>query len=160
MNLKAETLAEIEKVIPRYPQKRSALMPLLHAVQADQGYISDEAMQWIAAKLEIQPVNVLEVVTFYPYFRRTPSGKHHIRVCRTLSCALNRSYDIAEVFKQEFGCELGENSKDGLVTLEFAECLASCATGPNVLVDETLYQHVDEIRAREIAKALKTEIAK
>jgi len=157
MNLKAETLAEIENVIPRYPQKRSALMPLLHAVQADQSCISDEAMEWIAAKLEIQPVNVLEVVTFYPYFRRKPLGKHHIRVCGTLSCALNRSFDIAEIFKQEFGCESGENSKDGLVTLELAECLASCATGPNVLVDETLYQHVDEARAREIAKAIKAE---
>ena len=157
MNLKAETLAEIEKVIPQYPQKRSALLPLLHAVQADQGYISDEAMEWVAAKLGIQPVNVLEVVTFYPYFRRTPFGKHHIRICRTLSCALNGSYAVAEVFKQEFGCELGENSKDGLVTLEFAECLASCHTGPNVLVDETLYNKVDEAKAREIAQKIKAE---
>jgi NADH-quinone oxidoreductase subunit E len=160
MNLKAETLAEIEKVIPRYPQKRSALMPLLHAVQTDQGFISDEAMEWIAAKLEIQPVNVLEVVTFYPYFRRKPNGKHHVRVCQTLSCAMNDSFHIADVFKEEFGCELGENSKDGLVTLEATECLASCATGPNVLVDDTLYQHVDEARAREIAKAIKAEASK
>jgi NADH-quinone oxidoreductase subunit E len=157
MNLKPETIAEIDKVIPQYPQKRSALLPALHAVQADQGYISDEAMDWIAGKLGIQPVNVLEVVTFYPYFRRQPFGKHNVRVCRTLSCALNRSYDILEVFKQEFGCEPGENSADGLVTYDFCECLASCATGPNVLVDETLYQHVDAAKAREIAAKIKAE---
>lgn len=157
MNLKPETISEIEKVIPQYPHKRSALLPALHAVQADLGYISDEAMEWVAAKLDIQPVNVLEVVTFYPYFRRTPFGKHHIRVCRTLSCALNRSYDLMEVFKEEFGCEPGECSSDGLVTYEFCECLASCATGPNVLVDEVLHQHVDAAKAREIAASIKAE---
>jgi NADH-quinone oxidoreductase subunit E len=157
MNLKPETISEIEKVIPQYPHKRSALLPALHAVQADLGYISDEAMEWVAAKLEIQPVNVLEVVTFYPYFRRTPFGKHHIRVCRTLSCALNRSYDLMDVFKEEFDCEPGENSADGLVTYEFCECLASCATGPNVLVDEVLHQHVDAAKAREIASSIKAE---
>ncbi len=157
MNLKSETLAEIEKVIPQYPQKRSALLPVLHAVQADQGYLSDEAMEWVAAKLGIAPVNVLEVATFYPYFRRKPFGKHHIRVCRTLSCAMNGSYSILDVFKEEFGVAPGEVSKDGLVTIEFAECLASCHTGPNVLVDETLYQHVDADKAREIARKIKAE---
>lgn len=157
MNLKAETLAEIENAIPKYPQKRSALMPVIHAVQADQGYISDEAMEWIAAKLDIQPVNVLEVVTFYPFFRRKPIGKHYVRICRTLSCALNGSHSLIDVFKEEFGCEPGETSADGLITFEFAECLASCHTGPNVLVDETLFQKVDEAKAHEIARMIKEE---
>jgi NADH-quinone oxidoreductase subunit E len=157
MNLKPETLAEIEKVIPQYPEKRSALLPLLHAVQADQGYISDEAMEWVAGKLGIQPVNVLEVVTFYPYFRTKAFGKHHIRICKTLSCALNRSRDLIDVFKEEFGCEPGQNSADGLVTYEFCECLASCYAGPNVLVDEVLYNHVDAAKAREICAKIKAE---
>lgn len=157
MNLKEATLAEIEKVIPQYPQKRSALLPVLHAVQADQGYLSDEAMAWVAEKLGIAPVSVLEVATFYPYFRRKPFGRHHIRVCRTLSCAMNGSYSILDVFKEEFGCAPGEVSPDGLVTIEFAECLASCHTGPNVLVDETLYQKVDAEKAREIARKIKAE---
>ncbi len=157
MNLKAETIAEIERVIPLYPQKRSALMPLIHAVQADLGYVSDEAMDWIAAKLGIEPVNVLEVVTFYPYFRRKPFGKHHIRVCRTLSCALNGSFNILDVFREEFGCEAGENGLDDLVTFEFGECLAACHNGPVVLVDEVLHEKVDEAKAREIARAIKAE---
>jgi len=159
MNLKPETLAEIERVIPQYPKLRSALMPVLHAVQADLGYLSDEAMEWVAAKLEIEPVNVLEVVTFYPYFRRKPFGKHHIRVCRTLSCALCGSYNILDVFKEEFGAEPGENAMEDLVTFEFAECLASCHNGPAVLVDEVLHEKVDESKAREIARAIKAERA-
>ncbi|MBN1403070.1 MAG: NAD(P)H-dependent oxidoreductase subunit E [Opitutales bacterium] len=157
MNLKAETLAEIEKVIPQYPVKRSALMPLIHAVQADLGYVSDEAMAWIAAKLEIEPVSVLEVVTFYPYFRRKPIGKHHVRVCRTLSCALNGSYNVLDTFKEEFANAEGGKSFDDLVTVEFCECLASCHTGPAVLIDETLYEKVDEAKARELARAIKAE---
>lgn len=157
MNLKAETLAEIDRVIPLYPQKRSALMPVLHAIQADLGYISDEAMEWVAAKLEIASVSVLEVVTFYPYFRRKPFGKHHIRVCRTLSCAICGSHGLMDVFKEEFGVGAGETSADGLVSFEFAECLASCHNGPAVLVDETLYEKVDQKKAREIARAIKAE---
>jgi NADH-quinone oxidoreductase subunit E len=155
MNLKPETLNEIEGVIPQYPRKRSAMLPVLHAVQRDQGYISNEAMEWIAGKLEVAPINVYEVVTFYPYFRRHPIGRHHIRVCRTLSCALCGSYKIADVLKEEFGCELGETSPDGSATIEFAECLASCHTGPVMLVDEELVEKVDEDKARAIARKIK-----
>ena len=74
MKLKPETIETIEKVIPRYPQKRSAVMPLLHHIQADQGVISNEAVEWVAEKLEMQPINVLEVVTFFPYFRQEKLG--------------------------------------------------------------------------------------
>ena len=81
MNLKPETLAKIEEVIPHYPVKRSAALPLLHLVQEDQGYLSNEAIEWIAAKLELQPINILELVTFYPMFRQKPIGRrlrHHL----------------------------------------------------------------------------------
>ncbi|HEX2099865.1 MAG TPA: NAD(P)H-dependent oxidoreductase subunit E, partial [Candidatus Synoicihabitans sp.] len=88
MNLKPETLTRIDEVIPHYPVKRSAVLPLLHLIQEDVGYISDGAIEWIAQKLELQPINVYEVVTFYPMFRRQPIGRRHIKVCRTLSCAL------------------------------------------------------------------------
>ena len=76
--------------IARYPQDRlrSAALPLLHLWQEHFGFVSDEAITWIATKLELAPINVLELVTFYPMFRRVPAGKRHIRVCRTLSCAM------------------------------------------------------------------------
>ncbi|TVR47102.1 MAG: NAD(P)H-dependent oxidoreductase subunit E [Puniceicoccaceae bacterium] len=151
MNLKPETLAKIEAVIPRYPVKRSAALPLLHLVQEDAGYIADEAVEWIAAKLDLQPINIYELVTFYPMFRRKPGGRRIIKVCRTLSCALAGSYKTAEAFKAAFNCGLDETSPDGEVTIEFVECLASCGTAPVVMIDETLHEKVDGERARALA---------
>jgi NADH-quinone oxidoreductase subunit E len=160
MNLKPETLQRIDEVITHYPVKRSATLPLLHLIQEDVGFISDEAIEWIAARLELQPINVYEVVTFYPMFRRKPIGRRHIKVCRTLSCALVGGYKTCDTFKQEFGVELGETSADGEVTVEFVECLASCGTAPVVLIDDDLHEKVDCAKAREIAAKIKAEAAK
>ncbi len=135
------------------------MLPILHAVQRDQGYISQEAMEWVAEKLDVTPINVYEVVTFYPYFRQHPIGRRHIRVCRTLSCALCGSYKIADVLKEEFGCELNQISPDGSATIEFVECLASCHTGPVLMVDDDLHENVNEEKARDIARKIKSESA-
>src|SRR3954453_10151697 len=88
----------MDDAIARYPsdRKRSAAMPLLHLWQEEFGFIRDEGGGWIAAKVELQPINILELVTFYPMFRQTPAGKTHIRVCRTLSCAMAGSYQVME----------------------------------------------------------------
>ncbi len=110
MNLRPATLQQIDEVITHYPVKRSATLPLLHLVQEDAGWISKEAIEWIAAKLELPPINVYEVVTFYPMFRQAPIGRRHIKVCRTLSCALVGGYKVCEQFQQEFGCHPGEVS--------------------------------------------------
>ena len=89
MTIPNDLLAKVEEAITHYPvSKRSASLPLLHLFQEHFGYIADESITWIAAKLELQPINVLELVTFYPMFRRQPAGAKHFRVCRTLSCAL------------------------------------------------------------------------
>ena len=80
--------AEIDELITHYPQKRSASLMVLHAIQDQFGWISRQAAEWTAAKLELQPINILELVTFYPMFRRQPMGKNQFKVCRTLSCAL------------------------------------------------------------------------
>ncbi len=145
MNLKPDTLRRIDEVIPHYPNKRSASLPLLHLVQEDLGFISDEAIEWIAAKLGLQPINIFELVTFYPMFRRKPIGRRHIKVCRTLSCALmgEALQNLRGVPEGEFGCELGETSADDEATVEFVECLASCGTAPVVMIDEELHQKVD-----------------
>ena len=157
MNLKPETLTRIDEVIPHYPVKRSAVLPLLHLIQEDVGYISDGAIEWVAEKLELQPINVYEVVTFYPMFRRKPIGRRHIRVCRTLSCALVGGYKTCETFAQEFNTHLGEVSPDGEVTIEFVECLASCGTAPVVMIDETLHEKVDAAKARQLSEQIKNE---
>ncbi|MDP2137930.1 MAG: NAD(P)H-dependent oxidoreductase subunit E [Candidatus Didemnitutus sp.] len=157
MNLKPDTFSRIDEVITHYPVKRSALLPLLHLIQEDVGYISPEAIEWIAAKLELQPINVYEVVTFYPMFRQKPIGRRHIKVCRTLSCALTGGYKVCDRFEQEFNTHCGEISPDGEVTIEFVECLASCGTGPVVMVDDELHEKVDEAKAKQIADLIKQE---
>src|SRR6478752_7620222 len=132
----------MDDAIARYPadRKRSAAMPLLHLWQEEFGFISDEGVQWIAAKLELQPINILELVTFYPMYRQAPAGKKHIRICRTLSCAMAGSYALMEQSCSAAGIvrnnDHGESpspislSKDGEYSIEFVECLASCGTAP------------------------------
>ncbi len=155
MNLQPATLQRIDEVITHYPEKRSATLPLLHLIQEDLGYLPPETEEWVAAKLSIQPINVYEVVTFYPMFRRKPIGRRHIKVCRTLSCALMGGYKTCETFQQEFNTHLGEVSPDGEVTVEFVECLASCGTAPVVLIDDDLHEKVDVAKAKQISADIK-----
>jgi NADH-quinone oxidoreductase subunit E len=160
MQLRPETLRKIDEVIPHYPVKRSAVLPLLHLIQEDAGYISPEATEWVARKLELEPINVFEVVTFYPMFRQKPIGRRHIKVCRTLSCALMGGYKTCAAFEQEFNTHRGEISPDGEVTIEFVECLASCGTAPVVLIDDDLHEKVDATRAKELSNQIKQEAAR
>lgn len=157
MNLKPETFAKIDEVITHYPVKRSATLPLLHLIQEDAGYISDAAIEWVAAKLELQPINVYEVVTFYPMFRRQPIGRRHIKVCRTLSCAIMGGYKVCERFEKEFDTHRGEISADGEVTIEFVECLASCGTAPVVMIDDHLHEKVDDAKVKQLADQIRAE---
>src|SRR5438477_3510651 len=98
-------VAEIDELITHYPKKRSASLMLLHALQEHFGYISRQAVEWIAAKLELQPINIYELVTFYPMLHGKPVGKYHLRVCRTLSCALAGSYKLHEHLCDKFGLD-------------------------------------------------------
>ena len=145
---------KMDEAIRRYPadRKRSAAMPLLHLWQEEFGFISDEGVRWIAAKLELQPINILELVTFYPMFHQAPAGQKHIRVCRTLSCAMAGSYQVMEKACAAAGIvrhhdENGMHnpisvSKDGKYSIEFVECLASCGTAPVCMVQDELIENV------------------
>ena len=160
MNLKPETLKRIDELITHYPVKRSAVLMLLHAIQEDVGYISKEAQEWVAQKLELEPINVYEVVTFYPMFRQKPIGRRHVKVCRTLSCALMGGYKTCETFEKEFNTHRGEVSSDGEVTIEFVECLASCGTAPVVMIDDDLHEKVDGAKAKQLSDQIKAEAKK
>src|SRR5438477_1094669 len=120
--------AQIDELITHYPRKRSASLMVLHAIQEHFGYISRQVVEWIAAKLELQPINIYELVTFYPMLQQRPVGKFHLRVCRTLSCALGGSYNLHEHFCKKLGLDphahCPQTTKDGKYTLEFVECLA------------------------------------
>jgi NADH-quinone oxidoreductase subunit E len=155
MNLQPQTLAKIDEVITHYPVKRSAALPLLHLVQEDQGHVSAAAIEWIAAKLELQPINVYELVTFYPMFRQQPIGRRHVKVCRTLSCAIMGGYRTCAEFQRQFGTGLGEVSPGGAVTVEFVECLASCGTAPVVMIDDVLHERVDVAKAQQLSAQIR-----
>ncbi len=148
-----ELESEADGRISHYPEsKRSAVLPLLHIVQHRFGFISSEAIDWVATKLGLEPIKVLEVVTFYPGFRQYAPGKYHIRVCRTLSCALGGSGELMDDLCKEFGID--RTSADphhhpisvspcGKYSVEFAECLASCGTAPVCLVNDDFYEGVN-----------------
>ena len=154
MEIPVELENKIDEVITHYPaSKRSATLPLLHLLQEHFGFISKETADWVAAKLNLQPINVLEVVTFYPMFRAAPPGRHHIRVCRTLSCAMGGSYklmnDFCELAKIERPKHAGHGTPftvgdDGKYSIEFVECLASCGTAPVCMVDDDFYENVSK----------------
>ena len=149
-----ELTAEFDEVITHYPKKRSASLMLLHAVQEHFGYISRQAVEWIATRLELQPINIYELVTFYPMFHEKPVGRHHLRVCRTLSCALGGSYKLHEHFCNRLGLDQHQHgpqtTKDGQFTVEFVECLASCGTAPVMMCNDKFYEGVSEAKADEI----------
>ncbi|MEY2429313.1 MAG: NADH-quinone oxidoreductase subunit [Verrucomicrobiota bacterium] len=148
--------AQLDELITHYPQKRSASLMLLHAIQERFGYISRQAVEWTAAKLGLQPINIYELVTFYPMFHHKPVGKHHLRICRTLSCALGGSHKLHEHFCRKLGlnAEIHElqTTKDGKVSLEFVECLANCGTAPVMMNNERFHEAVTVKDADKILK--------
>jgi len=153
MQIPSELTAQIDEAISHYPvSKRSAALPLLHLFQEHFGYISEEAIVWIAAKLELQSIAILELVTFYPMVRREPPGKHHIRVCRTLSCALAGSEELKAKLCAATGIACDGHggchgdpvsvSPDSKFSIEYVECLASCGSGPVMMVNDDFYEAV------------------
>ena len=149
--------AEIDELIGHYPQRRSASVMVLHALQDHFGFLTPEAMEWAAAKLGLPPINLLELVTFYPMFRQSPVGRFHLRLCRTLSCALAGSHGLHRHLCEKLGLNPEahgpQTTPDGRVTVEFVECLASCGTAPVMMCNDATHegltiQKVDEILAR------------
>ena len=153
-----EIEAEVDELITHYPVKRSSSLMLLHAIQERMGWISPAAIEWTAAKLGLQAINILELVTFYPMFRQEPVGKFQIKVCRTLSCALGGSYELHEHFCKKLGLDAHahgpQTTKDGKVTVEFVECLASCGTAPVMMCNDAFHEGVTTAKADEILKGL------
>ena len=155
----AELAAEIDELMTHYPQKRSASLMLLHSVQERFGFISRQGVEWIADKLELQPINIYELVTFYPMFRQKPPGRYQLRVCRTLSCALGGSYKLHEHFCSKLGLDPHihgpQTTKDGKYTIEFVECLASCGTAPVMMCNDSFHEGVSHTQADQILAGCK-----
>ncbi|HKR52740.1 MAG TPA: NADH-quinone oxidoreductase subunit NuoF [Chthoniobacterales bacterium] len=158
----AELKRQVNAAIAQYPaeHKRSAALPLLHLWQEHFGFITDEGIKWIAEKLELQPINILELVTFYPMLRQKRAGKTHIRVCRTLSCAMAGGYRLMENLSASAGIVREGNrihnpvllSSDANISIEFVECLASCGTAPVCMVNDGLHENVDPDSAADLLR--------
>jgi len=146
--------ADVDELITHYPQKRSASLMVLHALQEHFGWLSRQAVEWTAAKLELKPINIYELVTFYPMFRQKPVGKYHLRICRTLSCALGGAYELHEHLCKRLGLDSEaqgtQTTKDGQYSVEFVECLASCGTAPVMMCNDSFHEGVGQKRADEI----------
>lgn len=129
----AETLAVVNKIIRRYPEGRqkSALLPVLHLAQSEfDGWLSPEVMDYVAELLQIKPIEVYEVATFYSMYNLKPVGKCLIEVCQTGPCWLRGSDDIVSHLESKLNIKVGETTSDGMFTLKTVECLGSCGTAP------------------------------
>jgi NADH-quinone oxidoreductase subunit E len=146
--------AEIDELITHYPHKRGASLMVLHALQQQFGWLSPQAVEWTARKLELQPIHVHELVTFYPMFRQEPVGRYVLKVCRTLSCALGGSHKLHARLCERLGLDPHarglQTTKDGRFSVEFVECLAGCGTAPVMMCNEDFYEGVSHQKADEI----------
>lgn len=140
-----ESLALVQQMIKRYPEGRqkSALIPILHIAQAEfDGWLSPEVMDYVASLLNIQPVEVYEVASFYSMFNLKPVGKCVIEVCRTSSCWLLGAEDVIRHLENKLNIRVGETTADGMFSLKSVECLGSCGTAPMMQVGADYYENL------------------
>jgi NADH-quinone oxidoreductase subunit E len=140
-----ETMATVQKIIKRYPEGRekSALIPILHIAQAEfDGWLSPATMDYVASILNIQPIEVYEVASFYSMFNLNPVGKCLIEVCRTSSCWLMGAEDVVRHIEKKLNIHVGETTSDGQFTLKTVECLGSCGTAPMMQVGHEYHENL------------------
>lgn len=131
-----ENEKRFQSIVGRYPDKKAAMLPTLHLIQEQQGYISPEAEEYAASKLEVPVVEVREVISFYSMFSTSPLGRHHIKVCNSLSCWVCNSSGLTEHLKKRLGVDPGKTTEDGEISWEVVpDCLGACELAPMIQVD-------------------------
>ena len=151
-----DRLTQAKAIIAQYPagKQKSALLPLLHILQEQEGWTSPEGMDYVAEMLAIQPIEVYEVASFYTMYHLEPVGKHVIEYCRTGPCCLMGGEEVYDHLKQKLGVEAGQTTADGLFTVKEVECLAACGMGPVFQIREKYYMHLTNERVDEIIDEL------
>jgi NADH-quinone oxidoreductase subunit E len=141
--LSAEQEKKLEDILSRYPNKMAACIPMLHLCQeANENWVNEEVVQFVAQRLELSSAHVQGVATFYHLFNRERPGRHQVWVCRTLSCALRGGESLVQHCEKRLGIHAGGTTKDGKITLRTAECLASCGSGPMMQVDKEYHENL------------------
>ncbi len=149
--------AEIERHISKYPaeRKRSAIIPLLFLVQRERGYVDTPGVAYVAHRLEVEMVDVWETATFYSMLNLKPVGRHHIQICKTLSCKIMGEPEITEHVCSKLGINPGETTPDGKFTVSMVECLGSCGTAPMFQIGFDYYEDLTTTKVDQILDGLK-----
>jgi NADH-quinone oxidoreductase E subunit len=146
--------ARIDEVLGRYPNRRSAILPVLWIAQREFGWISPAALRLVAATVELPEPEVFGVATFYTMFNLKPVGRHHLQVCMTLSCSLMGADRLFRHLSEKLGIGHGETTPDGRFTLRKVECLAACGRGPCMQVNLDYHENLDEAKADALLEKL------
>jgi NADH-quinone oxidoreductase subunit E len=153
MNFSEEKLKKVDEIIARYPQGRhkSALLPLLHLAQEENnGWLSVDAMNYVAELLKIKPIEVYEVATFYSMYNLKPVGRYLFEICQTGPCMLNGSDQIISYIKEKLGINAGETTEDGMFTLKTVECLGACGYAPMMQMGKFYKEHLTKEKVDQI----------
>ena len=148
------TRARIDAEIAKYPRRRGALLPALHLVQAEHGFVSAESARELAAIFEIETIDVMEVVSFYNMFFDRPQARHHVYVCTNLPCSLRGARTLLRQLEAHVGVGAGEPTTDGRLVLGHEECLGACGYAPMLRVDGVYHEDLDLERAVRLLDAL------
>ena len=151
----AEQLAEVRRLQSLYPDRRGALLPVLHLAQDTFGYVSLEVEAYVAGLFELSPAHVHEVVTFYTLYFREPRGRHVVAICHNLSCHLAGAPEILAHVKRRLGIDVGETMPDGRITLQSVECLCACEAAPMMQVDDRYELQLTPEKVDRILEALR-----
>lgn len=160
ISFKPETLDLIKKITKRYPEgkHKSALIPVLHIAQAEfGGWLSSQTMDLVAEVLNIKPIEVYEVASFYSMFNLQPVGKCLIEVCRTSSCWLCGAEDIIDHLEHKLNIKVGETTSDGMFTLKAVECLGSCGTAPMMQVGADYHENLSIEKVDKLVDGFRQE---
>ncbi len=150
-----QAMEKIEVLVKRYPVKRSALLEVLHIVQEEWGYIDQEGEERVAEILDLEPVQVHEVVSFYTMYERKPVGNHIIRVCRNLTCTLMGADNLINYLKRKLKVKVGGTTSDGRFTLQTVECLGACEIAPVMQIDGEFYGNLTPDKIDSILEEIK-----
>jgi NADH-quinone oxidoreductase subunit E len=139
----------------RYPQKRSAVMPLLYLAMAEDGYLTEEGMAEVAELVGITPAQVLAAASFYTMYKREPVGRYLITCCTSISCMLAGSDDVLHALEDEAGVPHGETDSEGVISVEHAECIGACGGAPALQVNYELIESITPDKARQLVQWLR-----
>ena len=150
-------IKQAKKIVKLYPQKRSALGPLLHLAQSKDGYISDDSISVISELVGITEVQVKSVSTFYSMYKQEPTGKYLLSVCKSISCEINNSNSIIDVVKDFTGLSNNETDEEGLFTFEAVECIGACGGAPAIQVNYETVEGLSTENTLNLCEWLKNE---